>query len=103
MNNFMMIAKVPLGYADRVIKAANETGASGATILRIRGVENSANQGLFSFKVEPEEEIILIVATKDVTDAVCNKIHEVFEKGCARSGSIYILPVQKAEDDVKAE
>ncbi|MGB4589040.1 MAG: hypothetical protein WBI17_07380 [Clostridiaceae bacterium] len=93
MNNFMMIAIVPLGYADKVINAANEAGATGATTLRARGAHNSANEGLFSFKIEPEEEIILIIATKEVASLVSAKIHEEFDHNCARSGSVYILPI----------
>ena len=92
MINFMMIAIVPLGYANKVIRAANETGASGATILHARGADSSKNEGLFSFKIEPEEEIIMITATKEVANEVCTKIHEEFEKDSMRSGFVYILP-----------
>jgi len=103
MTNFMMIAVVPLGHADRVIKAANEVGAPGATILRARGADHSANEGLFSFKIEPEEEIILIAAAQEAINNICNKIHDEFEKDSSRSGSIYILPIQKAPNDTKTE
>ncbi|NLW47262.1 MAG: hypothetical protein GXY86_07995 [Firmicutes bacterium] len=98
MNYFMNIVVVPLGYADKVITAANEVGATGATILRARGADHSAKEGLFSIKIEPEEEIVLIIATKEVTDTICNKIHEEFEKNSKRGGSIYILPVQDLEE-----
>ena len=103
MNYYMMMVIVPLGHSDKVITAANEAGATGATILRARGADNSAKEGLFSFKVEPEEEIVLITATKEVTDAVCIKIHDEFEKNSKRSGSVYVLPVQRVEKNANTE
>lgn len=102
MNDFMMIAIVPLGYADKVIKAAKEAGAPGATILRGRGAHNSAKEGLFNFAIEPEEEIILVTAAKEIINGISTKIHDEFEKDCSRSGSIYILPVQQVKGDMKA-
>ncbi len=99
MNYFMNMVIVPLGYADKVIMAANKVGATGATILRARGVDHSAKEGLFSIKIEPEEEIVLITATKEVTSAIWDEIHEEFEKNSKRGGSIYILPIQSVEDD----
>ncbi len=94
MDNFTMLAIVPLGYADKVIEAANEAGASGATIFRARGADHTHAEGFLSFKVEPEEEIVLITATGEVINAICAKIHEKFEKDSARDGSIYILPAR---------
>lgn len=99
MNYFMNMVVVPSGYADKVITAANEVGATGATVIRARGADHLAKESLFSIKIEPEEEIVLITATKEVTDAICNKIHEVFEKNCKRGGSIYVLPVQVLGDN----
>ena len=98
MNNILMLVIVPLGNDDKVIKAAKEAGATEATIMRARGADSSASEGLFSIKIEPEEEIILIAATKEVTDSVCSRIHDEFEKGGLRSGSIYVLPLQQEED-----
>lgn len=94
MNNYMMIATVPMGYADKLIKAAKEAGAPGATTLRARGADHSAGEGLFSLRIEQEEEMVLIVAEEDITNAICAKIHDEFDKNSKRSGSIYILPVE---------
>ncbi len=91
MNNYMMIVIVPLGVADKVIKAANDAGALGATILRARGANASACDRLFSLKIEPEEEVILIVASQEVINEACAKINE---KKCMKSGSVYVLPLQ---------
>ncbi len=93
MEQLMIMATVPLGYSDKVIKAANKAGARGATILRARGTEKPTKEGLFSFKIEPEEEIVLIVTNKDLVDVICDAVHQEFVTNCKRGGSIFILPV----------
>lgn len=89
----MSIIVVPYGQARLIIRLANEAGAKGATILHARGVEKSKKEGFFHFSIEPEQEIVLIVATKKVTDAIGEKILHV---GAIRSGgaALYILPVK---------
>lgn len=89
----MSIIVVPYGHARRIIRVAIKAGAKGATILHARGVEKSKKEGFFHFSIEPEQEIVLIVATKEVTDAIGEKISHV---DAARSGgaALYILPVK---------
>ena len=73
----MSIIVVPYGHARRIIRVAIGAGAKGATILHARGVEKSKKEGFFHFSIEPEQEIVLIVATKEVTDAIGEKISHV--------------------------
>lgn len=89
----MSIIVVPYGHARRIIRVAIGAGAKGATILHARGVEKSKKEGFFHFSIEPEQEIVLIVATKEVTDAIGEKFSHV---DVARSGgaALYILPVK---------
>lgn len=89
----MNVVIVPLGFSEKVVLAANEAGATGATILRARGA-NASKHGLFSLHIEPEKEMILITATKEVTKAITKQINEEFTKTCNRGGSVYILPVE---------
>jgi nitrogen regulatory protein PII len=97
MEHLMIMAIVPLGYSDKVIEAANNAGANGATTLRARGADKAGKEGLFSFKIEPEEEIILIVVSKDIINQVCEAVGKEF-KNSERGGSLYLLPVQSVED-----
>ena len=102
MNNLMIIAVIPLGCADKVIKAANEAGATGATIFHGRGT-NQTSEGLFSFKIEPEEEIVVIAASEKVTNLICTKLHDEFIMNNNRNGSIYVLPIQCFENAAMIE
>lgn len=94
MNSIMNMVFVPLGYGEKVVKAAKDIGATGATILHARGANPNAKEGLFSFHVEPEEEIVLIIATKAVSKALCARIQAAFERDNERNGSVYLLPIE---------
>ena len=102
MSYFLVIVILPLGYAEKVIGCANQEGATGATIFRARGLGKSGKEGLFSFNVEPEEDVVMIKANQEVTEAICSRIHNEFLKNSKRSGSVYVLPVQCVEDDFQA-
>lgn len=92
MSEYMLLAIVPMGSASRFIQAAKEGGALGGTVLRARGADDTA-KAPFHFRVEPEEEIILIKAKKDVTESVCRTVNEEFERAGSLSGTVFILPV----------
>jgi nitrogen regulatory protein PII-like uncharacterized protein len=98
MNDFLIAVVTPLGQVDQVIAAANTAGATGATILHAREVENSVEKGLFHIKVEPEQAIILIAASKEVAEVICQSIHNELGKNPKQTGSIYILQIQGREN-----
>ncbi len=100
MNYFMTIVTVPMGYGDKVLKAANEEGILDVTVLRARGADSVTAEGFFSMKIEPEEEIVLITADKKATEIVCKGIHDEFERSGKAGGSIYILPTEYVESAV---
>ncbi len=93
MEKFLCMIIVPMGYGDKVVKAAHDAGANSSTVLRARGA-NSEKEGLFSIKIEPKEEIVMITADKEAAKAVCTKINEEFEQHKDYSGTIYLLPIQ---------
>lgn len=93
MELYMSMVVVPFGQARRIVQAANEAGAKGATVLHARGVHKPKKERLFPLSIEPEQEIVLIVASKDVTGVLGERISHV---DVARSGgaALYILPVK---------
>lgn len=92
---YMMMVIIPLGYAEKVVESAKKMGATGSTTLHARGAEMRCRQGLFN--IEPEEEIVLIVASKEVVDLVSNQIKEEFKTDCERGGTVYVLPIERIE------
>ncbi len=65
---------VDKGNAVHVVEAATKAGARGATIINARGSGIHETSRLFSFAIEPEKEIVLILVEKGITAQVCDSI-----------------------------
>ena len=50
------------GFGDAVMDAAKEFGARGGTIIHARGTANSESEKLFGITIQPEKEIVIILA-----------------------------------------
>ena len=95
MNNYLIIAAVPLGQAEKVIKTVNEAGAAGAAVIHARGTYKAAKESFLGLHIEPEEEIILIKANKETADDLCTSLHNEFKENHQRSGFVYVLPLME--------
>jgi nitrogen regulatory protein PII len=65
---------VQRGEADKVVKAAIEAGAEGATLYYGRGTGVREKLGFSGRFIKPEKEVILIITKKEETDAVFNAV-----------------------------
>ena len=92
MNNMMIVVIVPFGYSENVIQAAHKAGATGSTILRGRGATGLKESPL-SFKIDPEEEVILITVPEEIMETVCNTINEQSKDDSITGGTLFVLPV----------
>lgn len=84
------------GSAEEVIDAAKSEGAKGGTIINARGSGIHEPEMFFAMEIEPEKEIVLILAKKELTkkiiETVCAKLH-IREPG---NGIIFTLNVSQA-------
>ncbi len=75
---------VDKGRGESVVEAASTAGSRGATIINARGSGIHETTKLFNMEIEPEKEIVLMVAkhehVKDITEAICN-ILEISKPG----------------------
>ncbi len=94
MNSCLIMVIAPFGLADKIIESAAQAGATGATTIHARGAETPAKEGFLSLVIEPEEEIVLIVATKESTEDICGSISKGL-KSSGRNASVYVLPVNR--------
>ena len=92
MRQFMTIVTVPMGHSEKILKTAKQAGANGGTVLRARGAGKSTNAGLLHFRIEPEEEIVLIIASQEITENLSNGIHELY-KDSKSSATLFVMPV----------
>lgn len=84
------------GDAKGVVDAANRAGARGATICRGRGSVSSTGQRLFDFPIEPEKEVVIVLAPKDKTGDIVASIHEEMQIEEPGKGIIFVLNVEEA-------
>ena len=98
MNNQfeMVLAIVNTGYTEDVMDAVKACGATGGTILNARGTANTEIEKFFGLSLSSEKEIIMIIVSKEIKDAVLHAIYQKVGLGTAGQGIAFSIPV----DDV---
>jgi len=87
---------VDKGKAESVIETATKAGSTGGTIINARGSGIHETQKLFSMEIEPEKEVVLILAKKEATEAIVSSIREDLQIDQPGNGIIFIQEVNKA-------
>ncbi len=96
-NNYsMIIAFVNQGYSDDVMAAARPAGAGGGTVFHGRRVGNDETLHMWGINIQPEREIVMILAKKDRKIEIMKAISEKCGVHTEAHGMIISLPV----DDV---
>jgi nitrogen regulatory protein PII len=96
MNYNLIITIVEKGKAEAVIDAATSAGSRGGTIVNGRGSGIHETKKLFNIEIEPEKELVLILAKKNVTDKITSTIREELKIDDPGKGIIFILDVTQA-------
>ncbi len=65
---------VERGLAESVMDAATEAGARGGTIINARGSGIHETSKLFAMEIEPEKEIVLVIAEAPQTESITKAI-----------------------------
>lgn len=86
---------VDRGRGELVVEAANKAGARGATIIHARGSGIHETSTLFDMEIEPEKEIVMIIAEEATTDPIIASIREELEIDLPGKGIIFVQPVAK--------
>lgn len=91
-----VIAVVDKGRAEKVIDAATEAGARGATIVNARGSGLHETSKIFAIEIEPEKELVIMVVAEGITEAVCENINNKLEIAKPGKGVLFVHSVNKA-------
>ncbi|HHW12030.1 MAG TPA: P-II family nitrogen regulator [Firmicutes bacterium] len=86
---------VDKGKAEEVVEAGKSAGARGATVINARGSGIHETQKLFAMPIEPEKEIVMILAQVELTDAIVSKIKAQLQIEEPGKGIMFILNVDK--------
>ena len=82
---------VEKGRAEEAIDAATKAGARGGTIINARGAGPHDVQKIFSVEIEPEREIVFIIAKCDMKDSIVNSIREHLKIDEPGNGVLYVV------------
>ena len=86
---------VEKGNSEYVIDAATEAGAKGGTVINARGSGIHEVSKLLAMEIEPEKDMVLILAKKDATDAIVESIRSKLRIDEPGNGIIFIQDVNR--------
>ncbi len=84
------------GFSEAAMDAARKVGARGGTIMHGRGTASKEAEKIFNITIQPEKEIIMILATTTIKDAIMKTLYDSVGVNTPAQGIAFSLPV----DDV---
>lgn len=86
---------VDKGMAEDVVEAAVNAGARGGTIINARGSGINETRLLFAMPVEPEKEVVMIVAKNGITPVITEAIKERVHIDEAGNGILFVIELNE--------
>ena len=96
----LVVCIVNAGYSENVMKAARSAGARGGSIVRGRGSANPESEEFFGVTIRPDKEIVLVLVTADIKDAVLKTIYKNAGLSTEGAGIVFSLPVSRTTFDM---
>ena len=84
---------VDKGRSSEVVDAANKAGSKGCTIINARGSGIHETSKVFSIEIEPQKEIIMILAELEITDQIIESIKKDLELEKPGNGILFVQKV----------
>lgn len=95
----LLVCIVNAGFSQNVMEAARAAGARGGTIIRGRGSANPEAEEFFNISIQPDKEVILILVTDEIKDAVMTAIFKNSGLSTDGQGIAFSLPVERTTFD----
>lgn len=84
------------GVAEDIVDTANKAGARGGTILNARGAGTKETLKLFNMEIEPEKEILLIIAKSEVYRNIVEQINIEHNIQAPGKGIVFVQDIHEA-------
>lgn len=84
------------GFSELAMDAAKQFGAKGGTVMHGRGTVSKEAEKFFNITVQPEKEIVMILASTTIKDAILHGLYNAVGSNTPAQGIAFALPV----DDV---
>lgn len=92
-NKHLIVTIASEGYAEKVMNAAKKAGATGGTTLNGRGLETDKIIKFLGISIEPEKDVVLILADEDIKNKIMDSILESCGLKTMGRGICFSLPV----------
>jgi nitrogen regulatory protein PII len=89
----LIICIINNGFTDLVMDAARKQGAKGGTIFHGRGTGNPDMEKFFGISISPEKEIVIILVTNDIKEAVLKAVNKAAGLETNGKGIAFSMPV----------
>ncbi|HZK33490.1 MAG TPA: P-II family nitrogen regulator, partial [Tissierellaceae bacterium] len=86
---------VDKGLSDNVLDSAKSAGSRGGTVIHGRGSGTKAKEKLFNIEIEPEKDIVLILAKEEEAKKIVDSIKEGLNICDPGAGIIFVLDVNR--------
>lgn len=97
MDNFELILCIlNSGFSEVAMDAARKFGARGGTTMHGRGTATKEAEKIFNITIQPEKEIIMILANSKIKDNIMKGLYDAVGVNTPAQGIAFSLPV----DDV---
>jgi len=86
---------VQRGTADKIVKAAQDAGAQGATVNYAQGVGVRERLGVMGLAIEVDKEVISIIVANDQADRVFEAMYLASKLDTPGMGIMTLAPLEK--------
>lgn len=90
----VILASVKADKTDRVVDAAKEAGATGATIIPARGTGIHEAKTFFGLTLEDQTDIIMFLVEEHLVTTILDAINTAGEFNKPGTGIAFVLPVE---------
>ena len=91
----LIITIVNKGFADFVIDASRDAGATGGTIINGRGTGVHENESFLGVNIQPEKEIVITLVKKENKTTIMQEICDRTKLQEHGKGICFSMPVNK--------
>lgn len=92
----LIVAVVKEDSSDIVMHYAKEAGSRGGTVIKAKDTTDDHSHSLFGMSLDPEKEIVLILAQNSIKGAIMKAISEGYLKETDEHPVVFSIPVNDA-------
>jgi len=91
----LVLSVINQGYSNDFMNTAREAGASGGTVINVRGQAHEGIVKFFGISVQKERELIIMLTSEEKKEPIMQAIFEAHGLGSKAQGIIFSLPVER--------